>query len=74
MEELNICPYCGAEMDLGHIHGDRYNLKFIPDETDKGPILQWFSKGIKLGYSVESYYCKECRKIIIDEEKQSQNK
>lgn len=65
--ELNVCPYCGDKMELGCIHADRYVLKWIPDEKDKGRLLQWFSKGIKLGYSIESYYCKKCRKIIIDE-------
>ena len=73
MEKLNICPYCEGEMELGSIHGDRYSLKWVSDERDKGPLLQWFSKGIKLGHSIESYYCKDCRKIIIDEKNNSKN-
>lgn len=68
MENINICPYCGAKMKLGFIHGDRYSLKWIPEERDKGILLQWFAEGIKLGYSIEAFYCEECKKIIIDGE------
>lgn len=79
MEDISMCPYCGKEMNLGYIHQDRYALKWIPEEKNKGALLQWFSKGIKLtdvttGVSVESFYCKECQKIIIDtENKTNQN-
>lgn len=66
MENVNICPFCGERMKLGVIHGDRYSLKWIPEENDKGIILQWFSKGIKLGHSIESSYCEACNKIVID--------
>lgn len=68
MENINICPYCGARMKLGVIHGDRYCLKWIPKEKDKGIILQWFSKGRRLGHSIESSFCEECKKIVIDVE------
>lgn len=68
MEKTSVCPYCNGKMTLGSIHGDRYALKWVSEEKDKGPLLQWFSKGIKLGHSIESFYCDECRKIIIDEE------
>jgi hypothetical protein len=68
MGSVNLCPFCGAKMKSGVIHGDRYRLKWIPKENDKGIILQWFSKGIKFGYSLESSYCEECKKIIIDVE------
>lgn len=64
------CPYCGEKMKRGFIHGDRYSLKWIPEEKDKGALLQWFSKGIKLedsyGDSVESFCCESCKKIVID--------
>lgn len=58
-------------MHLGYINQDRYVLKWIPEEKYKGPLLQWFAKGIKLtgldtAGSVESFYCKTCEKIIID--------
>ena len=80
MENINTCPYCGMKMNLGYIYQDRYSLKWIPEEKDKGFFLQWFSKGIKLtnlnsNGSVESFYCDDCEKIIIDtKDKINQNK
>lgn len=73
MEGIDICPYCGVKMKLGLIYQDRYPLKWIPEEKDKGPLLQFLSKGIKLtdlftSGSIESFYCQECEKIIIDTE------
>lgn len=72
------CPYCNGEMFQGVIHGDRYSLKWIPKEKDKGAIFQWFSKGIKLsdgfsGQGIKSFYCNECSKIVIDVEKEVYN-
>ncbi|OHW61672.1 hypothetical protein EUAN_19920 [Andreesenia angusta] len=71
MKSISRCPYCGKEMHLGFIHQDRRALKWIPEEKDKGPFLQMFSKGIKLTdslttSSVEAFYCKDCEKIVID--------
>ena len=71
MGSVNICPYCGTRMKLGVIHGDRYRLKWIPNQENRGLMLQWFSKGIKFGHSIESSYCEECRKIVIDVESKS---
>lgn len=55
------CPYCSEEMKLGVIYGDRHSLKWISSEKDKGPLFQWFSKGIKLSdafgdNSTESFF------------------
>lgn len=71
MKKISPCPYCDKEMYLGFINQDRYALKWVPEEKDKGSVLQWFSKGIKLtdlttNGSVKSFYCKNCEKIIID--------
>ncbi len=68
------CPSCEGNMVLGFIYGDRYALKWVPEKEDKGAILQWFSKGIKLSSpfsnnKVESYLCEKCNKIMIDLEK-----
>lgn len=64
------CPYCNEEMDNGAIHGDRYAIKWVAKNKDRGRLLQWFSKGIILagmGESVEDvFYCEKCEKIIID--------
>lgn len=65
------CPYCGKAMKEGLIPGDRFSLKWIPEENNKGNLLQWFSKGIKLSdplmeHGAKSFYCHECEKIVID--------
>lgn len=65
------CPYCDGIMKRGFIDGDRYSLKWVPEEKYKGPIFQWFSKGIKLSdiyahNNIESFCCENCKKIIID--------
>lgn len=69
------CPYCGEEMIKGIIPGDRYSLKWIPDEKFLGGIFQWFQKGIKLSdalleHGVVAWYCDDCEKIVIDVEGQ----
>ena len=70
-------PYCNNEMELGVIHGGRDSIKWIPKEKDRGGILSYFTKGINLlewyDSKLESCYCKECNKIIIDVPKQLQN-
>lgn len=64
------CPYCNEEMHNGVIHGDRFAMKWVPKEQDRGALLQWFSKGIILGEPLESvkgvFYCDKCEKIIIN--------
>ena len=65
------CPYCNEDMKLGVIHGDRYALKWIPEEKDKGIFLNPFVKGVKLTdnndfNSIQSYLCDNCKKVIID--------
>lgn len=43
------CPFCKEEMKTGTISQDRYALKWVPEESDKG-LLNFtpFIKGIKL--------------------------
>jgi len=42
------CPYCNAEMKVGAIFGDRYKLKWMPE--DKRLILGiWAHDSLKLG-------------------------
>lgn len=65
-----LCPYCSKTMKTGKIAGDRYPLKWIPE--DKYHVLfSAFQKGIKLtnywkDNSVHAYYFEDCQKIIID--------
>ena len=68
------CPYCGKEMAVGSISQDRYALKWVPDDKDRGllnftPLI----KGIKLtslssGLSVKVFYCEPCRKFVMDQD------
>lgn len=64
------CPYCHKPMQKGYINGDRYPLKWVEESKNKDPVLNFFTKGIKLtkyfeGNSIESEYCSDCKKIII---------
>ncbi|MBU5676857.1 hypothetical protein KQI88_10545 [Alkaliphilus sp. MSJ-5] len=65
------CPYCNQNMEKGFINGDRYSLKWIEESRNKGTIVSVFQKGIKLtdawsSNQLETYYCKGCKKMIID--------
>ena len=66
------CPFCNAEMLVGNISQDRYALKWVPSDKDRG-LLNFtpFVKGIKLtsmsdGMTVKVFYCNKCRKFVID--------
>jgi len=60
-------------MIQGNIYGDRYNLKWLPEET---PLFLgiWAKGGIELGQSemlfsrpkVETFMCNTCHKFIIN--------
>ena len=67
------CPYCKGVMQKGIIHSDRYALKWIPEEKDKGGILSPFVKGIKLTSMeqeyLEVYYCEACKKMVFEVDK-----
>lgn len=64
------CPICGHALEKGVIHNGRYKLKWISEESDKGPLLSSISKGIVIADSFSkcntAFYCKNCNKIIID--------
>ena len=68
------CPFCNAEMLVGNISQDRYALKWVPSDKDRG-LLKFtpFVKGIKLtsmsdGITVKVFYCNKCRKFVIDQD------
>lgn len=68
------CPFCNAEMLVGNISQDRYALKWVPSDKDRG-LLNFtpFVKGIKLtsmsdGINVKVFYCNKCRKFVIDQD------
>lgn len=62
------CPYCNKDMKKGIIYGDRYKLKWIPEEKDKGLFLQAFIKGVDLEKNrsgITTYYCDEDEIFLI---------
>ena len=64
------CPYCHNVMQKGIIYGDRYSLKWLPEEKDEGPVLSHFMKGIKLaawGQGIVTYYCEKDGVFLIEE-------
>ena len=68
------CPFCKEEMLIGSISQDRYALKWVPSDKDRG-LLNFTSlvRGIKLtsindGMTVKVFYCEKCRKFIIDQD------
>lgn len=67
-----MCPICNLTMKKGGIYQDRYPLKWIPEEKDKGSVFSPLTKGIKLTSLDKSYctgfYCENCKKIIINVE------
>lgn len=67
------CPYCQNEMVKGNIIGDRYQLKWMPE--DKKLLLGiWANGSIPLGKGggfigrpkVVSHLCENCKKLIVD--------
>ena len=67
-------PFCKEEMRVGSISQDRYALKWVPDDQDRG-LLNFtpLVKGIKLtsidaGMTGKVFYCEACRKFIIDQD------
>lgn len=66
------CPYCGNVMIAGRILGDRYALKWMPNE--KSLLMGIFAhSSIRLGErslvgrpSVDTMYCRMCKKMIIN--------
>lgn len=68
------CPYCAKEMTIGSIQQDRYGLKWVAADQDRG-LLNFtpLVKGIKLtsamgDKAVKVFYCASCRKFVIDQD------
>ena len=68
------CPYCNKEMEEGYIAQDRYAITWRPIEAYNSVIKTIFSKNkIKLtsfsnNTEARVFYCKDCRKFIIDQD------
>jgi hypothetical protein len=61
-------------MIVGSILQDRYALKWVPSNKDRGMLnFTPLAKGIKLtsildDWRVKVFYCEKCRKFIIDQD------
>ncbi len=69
-----ICPYCKANMELGQIEADNL-LSWKPDCERRTGATRWAKSANSIVLaeyfllapaSVDAFYCKECKKIIID--------
>ena len=62
------CPYCEEKLKEGVIYGDRYKLKWISEDDDRGILLQTITKGIKLSDlgKVKALYCEKDKVVIIN--------
>jgi hypothetical protein len=66
------CPYCQEEMLSGRIIGNRYHLKWLPDEEKL--FLGFLAvDSMRLGESgffgrpkLRSHICGRCKKLIAD--------
>ena len=62
------CPYCEKEMQKGFILGERYGVRWYPEDSDlwadekRSVILA--TPGGAYGARTESGYCAECRKVV----------
>ena len=66
------CPFCNKDIKKGflksshHMHwGEAQALGFLPNDLK---LTRFSLEGILKGNFVESYYCSECKKIIVSVE------
>ncbi|MGN1166591.1 MAG: PF20097 family protein [Lachnospiraceae bacterium] len=69
-----VCPFCGKEMNKGILSGDgRCTVRwktgdkkagFMDTLSDSGRITA--AKHTLSAFTIESYYCPSCKKMIFD--------
>ena len=66
-----ICPCCQRELKPGYIKSPQHliwspdkDLGFVNEEAGDIRLTQAFWKGFFNGFSVESYFCENCKIII----------
>lgn len=66
------CPYCGREMEQGYIKSSKQIFwgkeKELVMGEERTMLSQGFWDGFFHGFSVESFYCPDCKKIITSVE------
>lgn len=64
------CPYCNKEMEKGYIQS-RDGLAWNSKKRILAGFSAWFAEQ-PLEYELIAYRCKDCKKIIIDYEKEKE--
>ncbi|MDE7294354.1 MAG: hypothetical protein K2N72_08015 [Oscillospiraceae bacterium] len=69
------CPYCGDDMEEGHIAVGG-ELWWQPGRKTRLLNSWFYNDGVVLGENgfgetVTAYLCRECKKVVIDFEKQN---
>lgn len=59
------CPYCGNEMEIGYLQS-RDGIGWGKKELLLKAFSELFAEK-PLGKVVETYRCRQCKKMIIDE-------
>ena len=67
------CPYCGKEMERGYIKSPQQifwskDSELGPQDESSIKLSGKFWHGFFNGFSVESCYCPDCKKIITSVE------
>ncbi|MBQ4640914.1 MAG: hypothetical protein IJB69_10440 [Clostridia bacterium] len=70
------CPYCDQEMRPGVLNGDGRSAVRWKEGSKKTPFFDMLAgigkvKGVKykmVSFHIDAWYCKDCRKIIMDAE------
>lgn len=61
------CPYCQNEMKRGKIRAGGRSIPYWQEDGVRRSLEDFFGEKGKL--PKESFYCPQCKKIIIDMEK-----
>lgn len=69
-EKIQLCPYCGEEMETGEIPPVQYGVQWVKTyetPTFEEPERIMLSSGSILSpVTAKAYYCADCHKVIVD--------
>lgn len=69
-----VCPFCGKDMEKGVLSGDGRSSVTWKAGDKKANLIDKLGGSYKLGaakytltaFTIESYYCSACKKMIFD--------
>ena len=69
-----ICPFCGKEMRKGILSGDGRSAVTWKEGDRKAPLMERIvgtgtvtaAKHTLTTFTIESYFCADCRKMLFD--------